>query len=82
MLFLILRVVPLFLLFCVVFLVPHFSTPSTPPTHPDAGPGLRHGRAMYVHIKSESRGDLEQFAIFQINEVYIGREMQLYYLFC
>ena len=28
------------------------------------------------------RRNLEQFAIFQINEVYIGREIQLYYLFC
>ena len=41
--------------FCLVFLVPHFSTPSTPPTHPDAGPGSRHGRAMYVDRSRKMR---------------------------
>ena len=43
------------------------------------------GMGVYLSLLCHTagvRGDLEQFAIFQINEVYIGREIQLYYLFC
>ena len=38
-------------------------------------------RVVLGSILASIRGNLEQFAIFQINEVYIGREIQLYYLF-